>query len=98
MSPDLEKLREELAALEKELETSHFGGLFDTRARDHKLRRLKKLRKQVAALEGTAAPVRKTAVPAPKAAPGPATTSAAKKPAKRTTKKPAQPAAKKRAR
>jgi inorganic triphosphatase YgiF len=54
MSPDLNKLREELAALEKELESSHFGGLFDTRGRDHKLRKLKKLRKEIAALEGNA--------------------------------------------
>jgi len=107
MSSDLAKLKDELARLERELESSHFQGLFETRAHDQKLRKLKKLRKQIAALdpagatatsiEAPAARKKPTAKPAvasrkPVAARKPA---AAKKPAGKPTAK--APAGKKRA-
>ena len=51
MTAEIEKLRAEVERLERELEANHFGGLFDTKNRDHRLKKLKKLRKQLAALE-----------------------------------------------
>lgn len=48
---DIEKLREEIAALEKQLESRHFSGLFDKKGQDHDLKKLKKLRKQLKELE-----------------------------------------------
>jgi len=51
MTADVEKLRAEIEALEKQLDSSHFSGLFDKKGQDHNLKKLKKLRKQLAALE-----------------------------------------------
>ena len=54
--------------LTKELEAQHFRGLFDKRGQQQRLKKLKKLRKQLATLEGTAAvstPVRREEPAAP---------------------------------
>jgi hypothetical protein len=53
MSEETLSLRREIERLEKELETQHFRGLFDKKSQDQRLKKLKKLRKQLAALEGT---------------------------------------------
>jgi hypothetical protein len=51
MTAEIEKLRAEIDMLEKQLEAGRFRALFDARGQDHELKRLKKLRKQLAELE-----------------------------------------------
>lgn len=51
MTGDIEKLKAEIAQLEKRLEEGHFSGLLDRKAQDHDLKKLKKLRKQLKELE-----------------------------------------------
>ena len=100
---DRQKLTDEISRLEKELDSQHFRGLFDQRAQHKKENRLKKLRRELAELEGTSVvqqPFRKPEVAeAPRPArqpkdvkvPVPAPKAAA--PA-RATKSPAKPAPK----
>ena len=52
MDTNIEKLREEIAELEKLMEKDHFGGLFDRARQDKNYNRLKKLRKELKKLEG----------------------------------------------
>ncbi|MFH1699854.1 MAG: hypothetical protein ABIE07_04630 [Candidatus Zixiibacteriota bacterium] len=53
MAEKIEKIKKEIEQLEKEINTNHFGRLFDKskEAKDHK--RLKKLRKELIELEKT---------------------------------------------
>lgn len=51
MDPKIEKLREEIAELEKLMEKDHFGGLFDKARQDKNYNRLKKLKKELKKLE-----------------------------------------------
>lgn len=51
MDPKIEKLREEIAELEKLMEKDHFGGLFDKGRQDKNYNRLKKLKKELKKLE-----------------------------------------------
>ncbi len=51
MDPNIEKLREEIAELEKVMEKDHFGGLFDKNRQDKNYNRLKKLKKELKKLE-----------------------------------------------
>ena len=51
MDPNIEKLREEIAELEKTMEKDHFGGLFDKARQDKNYNRLKKLKKELKKLE-----------------------------------------------
>jgi hypothetical protein len=93
MSSDLAKLKDELVRLEKELESKHFQGLFESRAYDQKLRKLKKLRKQIAALDPASAKASSGATPAVKEASS-AKPAAAKKPAATRPSAKKKPAAK----
>lgn len=51
MDPNIEKLREEIAELEKVMEKNHFGGLFDKGRQDKNYNKLKKLKKELKKLE-----------------------------------------------
>ncbi len=51
MSDTIEKLKEEIAKLERLIENDHFGGLLDKSRADHNYSRLKKLRKELKKLE-----------------------------------------------
>jgi len=54
MLTDREGLVKEIERLEKEMEAQHFRGLFDHKTRHQKEKRLKKLRRELAELDGTA--------------------------------------------
>jgi len=51
MSDAIEKIKEEIAKLEKLIEKDHFGGLLDKSRADQNYNRLKKLRKELKKLE-----------------------------------------------
>jgi hypothetical protein len=51
MSDTIERLKEEIAKLERLIEKDHFGGLLDKSRADHNYKRLKKLRKELKKLE-----------------------------------------------
>jgi hypothetical protein len=53
MLTDRESLVKEIERLEKEMEAQHFRGLFDHKTRHQKEKRLKKLRRELAELDGT---------------------------------------------
>jgi hypothetical protein len=53
MTEQIEKLKEEIAKLEKEMEKDHFGGLLDKVRQQKNYNRLKKLRKELKELEKT---------------------------------------------
>lgn len=54
MLSDRQRLAEEIERLEKELDSQHFRVLFDRKAQQKQQKRLKKLRRELAELEGTA--------------------------------------------
>jgi hypothetical protein len=99
MLTDRESLVKEIERLEKEMEAQHFRGLFDHKSRHQKEKRLKKLRRELAELDGTAVhlePFRKLESE-PEPAPKPTAKPAPLQPAKRTqeaqaTKKASPPA------
>jgi hypothetical protein len=91
MTVDKQELKDEIERLEKELESGHFRALFDRRAEHVKQKRLKKLRKLLAELEGTAVvvqPVRRPTPPPEAARPKPSPTPKAQ------SRAPVKPAAK----
>ena len=69
---DAAQMQNEIERLERELETLRFRGLFDRRAQQKTLKKLKKLRRQFAESEGTATrlePVRRAEPKRPPKAP-----------------------------
>ena len=106
MLSDRERIVEEIERLERELQSQHFRALFDRKVEHKKQKHLKKLRKELAELDGTVVvsqPVRRAEPkpeppPRPKPKPSPAAVSAPPKPPGPAAKKSAvvvKPAAKK---
>jgi hypothetical protein len=90
MTEDVQALKDEIERVEKELEAQHFRGLFDRRNEQKLRKKLKKLRRQLDELTGTATrtePVRR-AEPKHKPTPKPKKP----KPAKAVAREPVSPA------